>query len=298
MPSEQSAKQYFEALNQAVSQFTRTWPSLFNDIRMYEIPAYPRHKRRNLVPDEITPIQQNGKVAVELAKRSLKQFKRTSYQNPLSVIRFPGWVSTTQAVIDDIAIINELKNGLQETIKLLEPDEAARIALTRRLFPGVSMLQVYRTIACHHRAVSRLEFTWSPMTMATRPLDKCKVIQQLEFSLTQSPPPEYENKHTWRAVVERELREIIALGEGDLVLRKPIAPHPKVMVYFGEDEEERSDNKYDEIHNASLPLFIRSDHLLTVSDLKTFYFDRSRTPTAKVGSFRWISKPLGLAVRV
>ena len=160
------------------------------------------------------------------------------------------------------------------------------------------MLQVYRTIACHHRPVARLEFTWTPMTMATRPLDKAKVIQQLETSLTQSPPSEFENKNTWRAVVERELSDIIALKEGDLVLRKPIAPHPKVMVYFSEDGGERSDNKYDEIHNASLPLFIRSDRSLVVSDLKTFYFDRARKPKAKLETFRWISKPLGLAVRI
>ena len=297
-PSEQSALHYFEALTTAVAQFNRVWPTRAQDAGMFELPAYARDKRRDLVPDTIAPVYLQGKSAIALAQQAVKQFKRRSYQNPLSVIRFPGWVSTTQTLIDEINIINELKEGLQETIKLIEPDDAARIHLTRRLFPGVSMLQVYRSIACHHEPVDRLEFTWSPMTMATRKLDKSKTIQQLETSLAKSPPAEFESRATWRAVVEKEIRDIVNLGNGELVQRKPIAPHPKVMVYFREGRDTLPVNKYDAIHNASLPIFIRADESLSVSPLKTFVFDRGRKPVGKGREYRWISKPLGIAVRV
>ena len=299
MASEQSAKQYFSALKKAVSQFNRRWPSVVSAACLYELPAYPRHKRRHIVPPLTQPQTYEGRTAIDGCVSALKQFLRTREQNPLSVIRFPGYVAVTESVSYDIDVINELKQGLQDTLQTLEPNEPDRVQLTRRLFPGVSMLQVYRSIVCHDTPVNRLEFTWSPMTMATRKLKMAHVIALLEESLSEPPPPEFENKATWQSVVEKELQEVRNLNDDQLVQRKPIAPHPKVMVYFDEGENSSTTGKYDKIHNASLPVFIRSTEDLIVSPLKPFHHNPDRQPNIRQKSkrkftFHTISKPLGI----
>ncbi len=78
-----------------------------------------------------------------------------------------------------------------------------------------------------------------------------------------------------KAVVQKEIRDIENAKKGTLVVKKPVAPHPKMIVYFSGDKPSGAP-RHDKLHPANLPLFINADKDLVVSPLKSFEFDRER----------------------
>lgn len=293
---ETSVMRYFLALEQAVGQFNRRWPSCVERCEVYALPAYARNKQRMLVPDAIVPHTLTGQDAIARVRTALKQFKRDRDQNPLSVLRFPGFVSLRQSALDDIAIINELKKELQLVLQLLEPEEVARVRLTRRLLPNIAMIQVYRQIYVYDEPVQKIQFTWSQASHSTKKLDRDRAVDQLEVAKRLPPPPEFSDRAQWQPVLDREIQRLQEVDPTHLVVRRPVAPHPKVMVYF-DDEYAQAGSRHDRMHTASLPVFVRDNGAMCVTALKTFVYDRHRLPQRAAHQYRWISRPLGIAVR-
>lgn len=250
-------------LEEAVDAFNADWPGLVRHIELYKLPVLSAQE----APARILPEYQVGEPAIQLAARAFRTFSREPHQHPATVVRYPGVLVLGDASLGvEIEQINALKSRIRAIVTSYPP--GSRAALTRKTFPGRMMLQIYRRI---HAAsdVRRVLWTWAGHTTSNRRITAEEAAQEIEAARRR--PPMHLDRETWNEVIDAELRQLAGIPpSSELVYRRRIAPHPRVIVYPHGSEDKPV------TYHGNLPLVVfapQSDPLPEISPLRPFLAD-------------------------
>lgn len=242
-----------------------------------------------VAPDCVNPVARRIERGNDLAS-ILGNIYYQPGQHPATVARHPGYVLLNQ--VDDaffyaVDALNAAKDDLHARIKQIPVGSRAPFA--RQAFPGVSMLQVYRHVFAYENCPRQLLFTWAGNTAASRRLPRQEVIELIRGSRFSAP--EHIEPGDWLSVIDAELRQIDNLpADTHFALRKLIAPHPRLMVYFTERP------RHDLNLHANLPVFFacRDRPLPVIKPLKPFDRDQRYAARKDRKAWRPIIERIGL----
>ncbi|MCU7801323.1 MAG: DNA replication terminus site-binding protein, partial [gamma proteobacterium symbiont of Lucinoma myriamae] len=147
--------------------------------------------------------------------------------------------------------LNEAKSSLQALMAThYKPGSRARI--TQRLFKGVSMLQLYRHIFAFDEPINKILFSWAGRTHSCKKLTEIQVVELLERS--RFTVPLTHSYDEWQNIIDMEISHLAySPSNSHYRLHRPIAPHPRVMIYH--EREHQHYEKHDAMLHANLPIF-------------------------------------------
>lgn len=268
-------RRYLSQIETLVLEFNEIWPERVQECVTYTIPFYGvmTNVREGkdctvpVVPDEIEPIFLYGEEAIQEAKSAFSQFKwDQDQQHPATVLRVPGFISLKsieglyECGLDPtkpyqgthlVNRINHLKRELHDLIKTSFP-EGSRAVASRRIFPGYSMLQIYRKLHVLDYPIRQIAFTWAGTAFSSSSLtyrEACLLVQE-----SHKNRPSNLQQHEWDRQVQAELDAIIGYPNNEFRIRKPVAPHPRVQTYMN------NQNKPVEMFQANLPVIAMSNN--------------------------------------
>jgi len=224
----------------------------------------------------ITPIFLEGQEAIEASKKAISQFEKEETQHPGTVVRLPGWIGVHTSVLASARAANRARKSFLEllgtevektNLKTMSKGKFVRSALKVQ----VVLKQIERRIQVFDGTPRRILFTWAGNTAAPETVALSTVIEKLQIQLEDAIRDGDLPKEQQR---QMELRALNGLSSDTLMHRyRPIAPHPRVMLYFGEGA------RYDAMPHANLPIFVVMDEKAPwprVDGLGTFDPDKAR----------------------
>ena len=211
------------------------------------------------MPEIIKTKAVRGKGAIAAARSAYRQFSRQRTQHPSNVMRLPGLLSVNTKLDKAIDRVNEKKTELKDLMKFDYPNARTRNSYCKKHFPGRMMLQVYRHTHYAKRPVKRAVFRWEPFTRSTKVLTKSEALDRL------NKQPRYAIKYgedNKTKAIEIALQQIDrAPQKTEYAIVKPRAPHPKLVLYFSDDNNDMCTVP------ANLPVVIPHTNKIEISDL-------------------------------
>lgn len=228
----------------------------------------------------ITPEKMEGATAVAMAERAILQFETVGTQHPGTVMRLPGWIGVDSSVLAAAQIANQARQAFLHVLaietqkvdlKTMSKGKYARALLKR----PVVLKQIERRIQVFDGIPRRILFTWAGNTAAPEKVPVGVIIEKLQIQLEEAIQAEDIPREQQRQV---ELKSISNLPEDAVLHRyRRIAPHPRVMLYFGKEA------RYDAMPHANLPVFVIMDEKAPwprVDGLSSFYPEKARRQRA------------------
>ena len=277
-------KDAFNAVIEAVMALNEVWPQAVDYAVVYRLPIYDEQQ----VPEAIEPQVIEGEAAIEAACEALGQFHWTPEQHVATVMRQPGVVVLRTPLKAYFDRLNAAKLRLH-TLFREQYSKGYRRVVAQRLFPGVSMLQVYRQVKALDQCPQRILFSWAGHTTMAYKLSRPQVVGLIEAQRERCPPGQ-DHEH-WQTMVDLQLKKVDRIPpKAQYRQRRLIAPHPRVMIYMPKRKasgrppvapREARATRHDAMWHASLPVFVfrtgktpspRIDHL------KPWYRDQRQRP--------------------
>lgn len=236
------------AILKMVHELNHIWPHHVSHAEVYPLPLLEKAQS----PDRITPSILSGEEAVQATCQALSQFKWTEQQHVATVMRLPGVIILDKAIQYRFEALNEAKSSLQNLIAThYKPGSRARI--TQRLFKGVSMLQLYRKVYAFDEPVKKILFSWAGRTSLSKKLKEFQVVELLEHSRLNVPLTHSYDE--WQNIIDMEINQLAySPSNSQYRLHRLIAPHPRVMIYH--EQSQQNYRKHDAMLHANLPLFV------------------------------------------
>lgn len=240
----------YKRLVETVGAFNEKWPALVVGGMIWRIPLLAEQR----TPSRINVQVLTGIDAIEAAVEALREFERDLGQAPGTVLRLPGYFILSGSILDEGRAVNRCKSELVDAI---EAERVFRnVAVSRRsnimrqaLGNNFSLNQLKRAVQVFDAAPRQITFTWAGHTSGKERVTVGHVREVLlaeahERSVATGEP--VENSPQWI-----DLRSIANMAETDLLdVPKPIAPHPRAMLWFSER------SRYDAMLHANLPFFV------------------------------------------
>ncbi len=252
-------------MRQAIIEFNERWPSMVISGAVWRLPLLREQKTPDLIP--VTRLE--GESAVRDAVDALQAFELDLGQAPGTVFRLPGYFVLEETVLEQVRMINALKDALDEAIELTRVElnmiKDARPRIMRRaLGANFNTKQLLRKIHSFEMPPRKLTFTWAGHTPGTTRIAVGQLREKLRDEAQHRADREQialETTPEWQ-----ELRSLVNMDAGEhLVQYKNVAPHPRAMLWFS------GSSRYDAMIHANLPVFVvagPSD--LEVVELQTF----------------------------
>ncbi|WP_295467192.1 DNA replication terminus site-binding protein [uncultured Pseudomonas sp.] len=258
-------KSAFENLQASIVAFNALWPSRVVAARVWRLPLLAQQR----VPDLIEVEAFEGSSAVELTQEALLAFHLQPGQAPGTVSRLPGYIALSEPLMAEILAINACKHAfsaaIEQTRLELELAPEARPRIMRKALGGAfNTKQLIRKVHGFPDPVRQLTFTWAGHTAGGERVTVAKVREQLKtLALARA-----DREHTAldRTPEWQEHQALIRMADDDILVRhKKIAPHPRAMLWFGEE------SRYDAMIHANLPVFVvPAQDGMQVVDLRDF----------------------------
>lgn len=269
-------------LNAEIADFLRA--ASIADAVVWDLPVLSEA----LSPESIAPVMRL--VDAEDIVAALGNVYRLPGQHPSTVVRYPGYVLLER--IDPhffftVDALNAAKNALHQHVKKLPAGSRARN--TGEAFPGVSMLQAYRQVYAFENCPRQLLFSWAGNTTSSHTISRSEAVEKIEGSRFSAP--DHIDPGVWLSIIDTELQQVASLPHGTVfALRKAIAPHPRLMVYFTERP------RHDLTLHANLPVFFacRDCPLPVIKPLKAFDRDQRHAVRKDSKAWRPIIESIGL----
>ncbi|CAM3181572.1 replication terminus site-binding protein [Pseudomonas floridensis] len=240
----------YKRLVETVGAFNEKWPALVVGGMIWRIPLLAEQR----TPSRINVQVLTGTDAILAAVEALREFERDLGQAPGTVLRLPGYFILSGSILDEGRAVNRCKSELVDAI---EAERMFRnVAVSRRsnimrqaLGKNFSLNQLKRAVQVFDAAPRQITFTWAGHTSGKERVTVGHVREVLlaeahERSVATGEP--VENSPQWI-----DLRSIANMAETDLLdVPKPIAPHPRAMLWFSER------SRYDAMLHANLPFFV------------------------------------------
>lgn len=240
----------YKRLVETVGAFNEKWPALVVGGMIWRIPLLAEQR----TPSRINVQVLTGTDAILAAVEALREFERDLGQAPGTVLRLPGYFILSGSILDEGRAVNRCKSELVDAI---EAERVFRnVAVSRRsnimrqaLGKNFSLNQLKRAVQVFDAAPRQITFTWAGHTSGKERVTVGHVREVLlaeahERSVATGEP--VENSPQWI-----DLRSIANMAETDLLdVPKPIAPHPRAMLWFSER------SRYDAMLHANLPFFV------------------------------------------
>lgn len=278
-------QQCFAQLEEQLRMFNLAWPNYVLEAQCWEVPMYDVEQP----PNYLSLNYSQGDEAIERIRTALTRFDWLPNQAPVQVYRLPGFVHLSQDVIPVLNEINTLKSQIYELMQTIPPGSRARLRKTA-FGAGVSILQIYRHIFSEASTPRRLVFSWIGNSFSSEKRTVTQVRERLLES--EMHPPTNYSKEEWFNVIDIERKKLNNPPPGGkIMLRKPQAPHPRMLIFRHADyrEDNTVSSLADENHHANLPLFIvSSGESMQLNPLEDFERNNDYTPRKKTT----IAKPL------
>ncbi len=258
-----------DEIRHVVNLFNKQWPLHVVNMTGWKLPIVliDDSKDRRTIP--VTKIV--SEEAVNEGVHALRQFDRIRDQDPSTAFRYPSIVYVSKSFTKEVDHINGLKDKLVERMKTL--NERQRNVYARRAWPGVSTLQVYRHISCFDETPRKALFSWIGRTVSiSRALTADECIDSIKR--TETMVPSAIKADDWKAYIKKEIMDVKSLdsSSGEFIKMRPVAPHPRLMLYMDECVEKASHVVF-----ANIPTFVlapegSSTEACNIVDLKEFDF--------------------------
>lgn len=237
----------YQAILKMVYELNQTWSKHVIYAEVYPLPLLKKAQ----IPDQIFPALLSGDEAIQATAQALGQFNWVAQQHAATVMRIPGVIVLDKTIQYRFAAINEAKSSLQTLISThYKPGSRARI--TQRLFKGISMLQLYRHIFAFDEPIKKIIFSWAGRTHSSKKLTEIQVVDLLERSRLSIPLTHSYDE--WQKIIDMELSQLAySPSNSHYRLHRPIAPHPRAMIYHQHDNPNYQ--KHDAMLHANLPIF-------------------------------------------
>lgn len=259
-------------MNRAQLDFNSEWTSKVVAAQVWTLPIKATAQSASV----ITPIFMEGQEAIEASKKAISQFVKEETQHPGTVVRLPGWIGVHTSVLASARAANRARQSFLEllgtevqktNLKTMSKGKFVRSALKVQ----VVLKQIERRIQVFDGTPRRILFTWAGNTAAPETVALSTVVEKLQIQLEDAIRDGDLPKEQQR---QMELRALNGLRSDAVMHRyRPIAPHPRVMLYFGEGA------RYDAMPHANLPIFVVMDEKAPwprVDGLGTFDPDKAR----------------------
>ena len=243
-----------------VHELNQIWPHHVSHAEVYPLPLLEKAQ----VPEQIIPSRLSGEEAVQATCQALSQFNWAEQQHVATVMRLPGVIVLDKAIQYRFDALNEAKSSLQNLIAThYKPGSRARI--TQRLFKGVSMLQLYRKVSAFDEPVTKILFSWAGRTPLSKKLKEFEVVELLERSRLSVPLTHSYDE--WQNIIDMEISQLAySPSNSHYRLHRPIAPHPRVMIYH--EHPQQNYRQHDAMLHANLPLFVYAPPHSSKPDIK------------------------------
>lgn len=258
-------KSAFETLKSTITTFNEIWPSRVVAAQVWRLPLLTQQR----VPDHIAVEVFDGAEAVALTQEALLAFHLQPGQAPGTVSRLPGYIALAEPLVDEILAINTCKSAfsaaIEQTRLELELAPEARPRIMRKALGGAfNTKQLIRKVQGFPDPVRQLTFTWAGHTSGGERVKVAKVREQLKtLALARADREQIALDRTpeWQ-----EHQALNRMADDDILVRhKKIAPHPRAMLWFGEE------SRYDAMIHANLPVFVvPAQDGMQVVDLRDF----------------------------
>jgi len=240
----------FENLKATISTFNELWPSKVVAAQVWRLPLLAQQR----VPDQIAVEDFDGAEAVALTREALLAFHLQPGQAPGTVSRLPGYIALSEPLVGEILAINTCKSAfsaaIEQTRLELELAPEARPRIMRKALGGAfNTKQLIRKVQGFSDPVRQLTFTWAGHTAGGERVKVAKVREQLKaLALARA---DREHIALDRTPEWQEHQALNRMADDDVLVRhKKIAPHPRAMLWFGEE------SRYDAMIHANLPVFV------------------------------------------
>jgi hypothetical protein len=254
IPSVEELIERKEKIVALTSQFNYQWPQYCQSAIVWKAPLM----QEQVAPDAIQLERLEAELAIDETKKFLLGFSRKSLQHPATVTRLSGIIRLSQNCYEQVAEINAYKDYLRERMETIHP--RTRPKYVKLAWPGVSALQLYRHIIAPYSIKRKVLFSWIGHTTSSTRTTRDKMLDFV--ALSRALVPTGVSIEHWNIVIDKEIELLSSLAPtAHLILRKLVAPHPRVMLYHGEDKQPTR------TYGANLPLFIPDDPMMEVREL-------------------------------
>ena len=237
-----------------ISQFNHYWPQYSQSAIVWKTPLM----LEQVAPDAIQIEPLSTEQAIQETKKFLLGFSRKNAQHPATVSRLPGIIRLSQSCYEPIAEINAHKDYLRERMETIHP--RTRPKYVKLAWPGVSALQLYRHINAPYSTKRKVLFSWIGHTTSSTRTTRDKMLDFV--TLSRALVPTGVSVEHWNIVIDKEIELLASLAPTThLILRKLVAPHPRVMLYHGQEKQPTR------TYGANLPLFIPDNPTMEVREL-------------------------------
>ena len=264
----------YNQIKNAVKTLNTLWPDKIVRAMSWQIPlALVENKDQKIETIDVTPL--NNEQSIQASLKAFAQFNRDPYQDPGTVMRHPGllFLSEIGEVKQQVEHINALKDELVTRMHTL--NARARNTHVKMAWRGVSALQLYRHITAVDYAPRKALFSWEGRTTSiSRPHSKEEFIEII--LKTKDMCPAHVSPLDWDDILRKEILYIQSVQEnGDLVRMKPVAPHPRLLLY------KTTDVKATDTIFSNVPTFVKTAPDCTIVELTSFDFSKTTTRRKK-----------------
>lgn len=217
------------------------------DLVIHDLTVIPYRKTgEDTLPDTITP------EVVPVADRTpaylaalITTIQYQDDQHPKSTVRASGLVGASQAVIDGINHVNDLKAAFKEAVTQV-PSRQRRAMI--RHFPGLSRLQAYRELVALEKHPDGAHFFWAANKTGSARKTVAELRKDLEVERDSVPATD---THLLQAI-QFDLEKLADLPDNEvLAKRRPIRLHPQCNIWVNGQIAAQED--------AYLPIFYLRD---------------------------------------
>lgn len=256
----------YEDIRAAVKTLNTLWPTKVVKALSWQIPiTLAGEEKKDII--EVNKLE--AEQSIKATKRAFAQFQRDPYQDPSTVMRHPGliFLSEIGQVKQQVKHINELKDTLVKRMHTL--NERARNTHVKMAWRGVSALQLYRHITAVDYAPRKALFSWEGRTTSiSRPYSKEEFIEIIRK--TKDMCPAHVAPEDWDDILRKEILAIQSTSSnGDLVRMKPVAPHPRLLLY-GTSAPKATHTIF-----SNIPTFVQQADNCVINELTDFDFNKT-----------------------
>lgn len=264
----------YQEIREAANVLNTLWPARVVKAISWHIPiALVEDRDQKAETINVTALTDEQSISSGL--KAFKQFKREPYQDPSTVMRHPGlfFLSEIGRVKQQVEHINTLKDELVTRMHTL--NERARNTHVKMAWRGVSALQLYRHITAVDYAPRKALFSWEGRTTSiSRPHSKEEFIEIIRK--TKDMCPAHIAPSDWEDILRKEILAIQSAQQGgDLVRMKPVAPHPRLLLY------QTADVKATHTIFSNVPTFVKESPDCAIVELTSFDFNKTSTRRKK-----------------
>lgn len=235
--------------------------------------AYKIPMRDSLnAPKKVIPQPLVGQEAWDIGVEALSKFYRDEKQHPSAPYRLPGilYVDNLDSLLPLIEEINTEKRALKDMFG--ELDVTKRRRFTVKTLPGVMLLQLYRPIEFYQKPIRRAVFSWVSTSSSSKVSAQevmTRINREMESLLNEGIfPGENGTTEEWLDILNKDLKRLESyIGQDTLRLYRPVAPHPRLMLF---DYTESELIKPVRTYHANIPVLIGGDQEFSLRSLPEF----------------------------